>query len=143
MGRVSVNRGFPLFLRYLAWFVGFFILLLIDRHYIAVVTKLKENFIVLPSIWYGVLAPIVLGAYTATAFVRKCTFKMCIPMLLCMSLPCLIFVLYVPIAFTLAVYNIQVRLPGWLPDSNATDLLSFVGGLALIKSFFSGSANSE
>lgn len=143
MQRISVNRGLPLFLHYLAWFIGFFILLLIDRHFIAVVTKLKYSFIVLPSIWYGVLAPIVLGAYTFTAFVRKWTYKVCIPILICMSLPCLILALYVPVAFTLAAYNIHVRLPEWLPDSKDTDLISFAGGLALMKGFFSTNANSE
>ncbi|WP_342511662.1 hypothetical protein MKY34_14190 [Sporosarcina sp. FSL K6-1522] len=134
----------------LLWTAGLFGLLLIGvKLEIMIKQSFEISFTVLPLFWFQAIAPLLLGVYTSLLFVTIKSFRLQLPLLLCVTLPCLLISFYMPIAFMIvsamssSPENFSVPIPFWMLTINSFGIVPVVAGLTLVMSLFGTPGNQS
>ncbi|MBA9025555.1 hypothetical protein [Peribacillus huizhouensis] len=121
----------------LFWVVGLLGLLFMGFHFEqSLQQKASETYHILPLFWFYSIAPFLLGAYISLLFIQKWLFKMNKPLILCVSVPCLIISFYSPIVTTF--FPNATFLPNvfWTFELSFFGITPMVAGLTLIVGLF-------
>lgn len=138
-----MRRNWSNYVLKLMWLIGFIALLLISsdleqsiRQTVATTFKPQNMF------WFYANAPLVIGVYISFIFIREWSFKLNVPLLLCITVPCFIVTFYFPIAYVIASLttatpgSFSVPSPFWMLDLNSLKIPSLVAGLTLMIGIF-------
>lgn len=125
------------------WLIGLFALVFIGYHYEQIV---KENtaitFNMMAEFWFSSSVPFLFGIYFSLLFVKKWSCKVNMPLLLCISIPCLILTFYSPVVYTIVATttsspsSFSVPIPFWLYKVNYFGIVPIVAGFTLITGLF-------
>jgi hypothetical protein len=101
----------------------------------------SETFNLLPVLWFSFAVPVLFGIYLSFLFIKNWSLKINVPLLLCVSLPCLILSMYTPVVSTVAMMtsssaSLTFPVPFWMLEINHLGIVSFVGGFSLFISLF-------
>ena len=119
---------------YVNWVIGL-IFFVIGSYNLGVSVKhqVATTFNQSPQYWFSSIIPFFFGIHLSLLFLKKRSFKMNLPLLLCVSVPCMLFSFYIPIAFTFA--SSYALIPFWMVKFNYYGYVSIVGGFTLTLSF--------
>jgi hypothetical protein len=132
------------------WVIGLIILLEISadfKNQIQQTSNLTSNKI--PLLWYIPFSSVVIGFYISILLVKKWAFELNLPLLLCVSLPCILLSFGYPILATLStlaslpVYVESSSISFFLLDIFSSDVIGIIAGLTIILSIFNVHLKSE
>lgn len=109
----------------------------------------SETFSVNAIVWYHLIASILFGFYLSLLFVKKWSFTFNPSLFWCVTIAGMLLLFSYPILTTFASFDSlpeilnNIRLPFWLLQMSATNLLGIVVGMTLILSCFSAQSNNE
>jgi hypothetical protein len=134
----------------LLWIVGLFAIVIISSQLEQSIKQhVATNYKMLPLFWFYSVVPVVFGVYVALLFVRIRSIKLNFPLILCVTIPCLLGAFYSPVIFTIVQNNTStpdsytMPIPIWMYSTNAIGILSVVAGLTLIVGLFGGNEQSK
>jgi hypothetical protein len=122
----------------LLWGVGLIVLLLISYH---LENKVRNHVAItfqsLPIFWFIPTAYFVFGIYISLVLDRDWTVKWNWPLIVCVTLPFLIFAFYSPVIYTIVQStssdnNFSVPIPFWMMKINSLGIPSIVAGITLM-----------
>lgn len=127
----------------LLWFAGLLGLILIGYHFKLKIEQIfDETFNPLYLIWYNSILPFLFGIYISLLFVKKWSFKINTPLLLCVAVPCLILSFYGPFVISIP-FSFNLPEPFWLLQINTFDIAPVVAGLTIVVGLFEGNRPSK
>ncbi|MFJ7678600.1 hypothetical protein ACIQXQ_11220 [Peribacillus sp. NPDC097198] len=133
-------RPYPTWFTYVVkvlWLAGLFVLLVVSYTLgLTIQKKVEATFIIEPLFWFDSVVPLVFGLYVSLLFVKGWTFKLQMPLFICVTLPCLILSLYVPIVYTFFPNAAYFPDPYWLLTRDSFRIIPVVAGLTLFTSLF-------
>ena len=139
-----------LFLSRFLWTVGLFGLLLIGAKLEIIIKQYFDtSFKILPLLWFQATAPLLLGIYTSLLFVKIKSFNLQLPLLLCVTLPCLLISFYMPITYTIistmtsSPGNFSGLIPFWMMTINSFGVVPVIAGLTLVMGLFGTPSNQS
>ncbi|MDF2902990.1 MAG: hypothetical protein K0S25_628 [Bacillus sp. (in: firmicutes)] len=109
----------------------------------------NETYNLLPVLWFNLFSSIAFGLYISILFVKKWSFKINFPLLLCVSIPCILLSFAYPILATLSSFeslpeNIaNSTISFWLLKIFSSDVVGIIAGLTIILSVFDVQLKSE
>lgn len=122
------------FLWKLSWVVGLFLLVIISFDIENQINSYSvSTFDIIPKIWANFFIHIIWGIYLSLIFIKKWTFQVNLPLLICVFLPCILFSLNFPIS---ALTSLYIPLGGWTIKVITSGLIEIVAGLTLMLSIF-------
>ncbi len=134
----------------LLWIAGLFAMIIISyqleqslRNHVA------TNFNPLPLFWFHTIVPAVFGVFIALLFVKSWSVKLNFPLILCVTIPCLLIAFYSPVILTIVQNttatpdSYTVPIPLWMHEINSNGIPSVVAGLTLIVGLFGGTKQSK
>jgi len=124
------------------WLLGLIAMVLIGYDLEESVLKIESsNFNHLTPFWFFSVAPAFFGIYLSLLFIKKWSVKINEPLLICVSVPCLILTFYSPVVYTIVSMTtssttFSVPIPFWLLKINHSGMISLVGGFSLFMALF-------
>jgi hypothetical protein len=118
----------------LAWVVGLFLLVIISFDIENQIDSYSSStFDIIPIIWANFFIHFIWGIYLSLIFIKKWTFQVNLPLLICVFLPCILFSLNFPIS---TLTSLHIPLGGWTIKVITSGLIEIVAGLTLMLSIF-------
>ncbi|AWE07255.1 hypothetical protein DCE79_07625 [Lysinibacillus sp. 2017] len=119
----------------LAWVVGLLLLTIISFDIDKQIDSFSaSSFNISPKFWANFLIHFIWGIYLSLICIKKWTFQINLPLLICVFLPCILFSLIIPIS---VVTSINVPLGGiWFVKVLASGFIEIVAGFTLMLSIF-------
>lgn len=134
----------------LIWVVGLIVLVLLCYHWEQMLKQqVQTTYDVLPLFWFNSFAPFFIGMYTAPLFIKRWSFTLNTPLILCVTAPCLIFSFYDPMISTLTAKGVflpsffSADLTFWLLSINSYGIVPLVAGCTLIYGLFGVASKSK
>jgi hypothetical protein len=138
----------PYFLK-IIWLIGFIILVVGSSDFKNHIQQTgKETFNMIPVLWSIPFISIVVGCYISILFVKRWTFKLNLPLLLCVSLPCILLAFAYSILATFTSFGsvpilvVSSNLSFLLVKIFSADVVGIVAGLTLILSILNGKSEN-
>ncbi len=132
------------------WVLGLIGCTLISYHFEQTVKQKGEaTFDFLPLYWFKSVVPILFGVYISLLFVKWRSMTINTPLLLCVSIPCLIIALYNPVIYSIVANttssssSFSVPIPFWMIKINSLGIPSIVAGATFFPSFFGNSPSKN
>ena len=118
----------------LAWVVGLFLLVIISFDIENQIDSYSSStFDIIPKVWANFFIHFIWGIYLSLIFIKKWTFQVNLPLLICIFLPCILFSLNFPI---ITLTSLGIPLGGWTIKVITSGLIEIVAGLTLMLSIF-------
>lgn len=144
------NYFWSSYCRKILWVIGLVALSFISFNYKNQIQQTaSETFNVIPIIWSNSLTSILFGIYLSLILVKKWSLNINRSLLWCVSIPCMLLSLALPIFATLSTFeylpeNISSSsFSFWLIKISSTDLFGIIAGLTIILSFFNAHSNKK
>ncbi|MFB5284476.1 hypothetical protein [Peribacillus sp. Hz7] len=132
-----MNLKWSIWILKLIWIVGLVGLILTGYHFEQYTQQnTNKTFNVLPLYWFYSIVPFLFGAYISLLFVKKWSFKINKPLLLCVTAPCFIISFYLPTVSTFFANATFLPNAFWVFELNSFGIVSMVAGLTLIVGLF-------
>lgn len=133
-----MRRNWSNYVLKILWVIGFIALLLIYSHLEQSIKQtVSITFKPQNLYWFYAIAPLVIGMYISL-IIREWSFKLNVPLLLCITVPCFIVAFYFPIVHVFSTLttttpdSFTVLIPLWMLDINSLKIPSLVAGLTLM-----------
>jgi hypothetical protein len=127
----------------LLWVIGLLALLLVAFHYQQMIKQdFEATFNPLSTYWFHSIVPFLFGLYSSLLLIKRKTFNINLPLLLCVTCPLLILAFYSPVTYTIFLNiapnpsSFSVPIPFWLFKLNSFEIVPIVAGLTLSVSLF-------
>ncbi|MBK3493748.1 hypothetical protein JFL43_02510 [Viridibacillus sp. YIM B01967] len=133
----------------LIWVVGLFGLILGSYHLKQMVEQqVSQNYIIGPRFWLDATMPFLFGLYISLLFIKRWTFKINIPLFLCVTVPCLIISFYTPVVYTITSNStsdlvLSIPMPFWLFKLNSYGIAPITAGLTFLISLCGASQHQS
>lgn len=137
--RGGINLNAKAFVYKVMWLLGLLVLLVVGYHLENTVQRISsDTFNIFPQVWFSSLLPSFFGGYLSLLFIKRWSIHINASLLWCISLPCLILTIYVPVISSIASQTTSsfFKIPMWLHQINHFGILSFVGGFTLLIALF-------
>ncbi|MEK4486100.1 hypothetical protein MHH81_10990 [Psychrobacillus sp. FSL H8-0484] len=124
----------------LIWVIGLFLLTIISYD---TKNQIKDSFTFHSEMiyWTRFIILFIWGIYLSLIFIKKWSFKINLPLLTCIFIPCFFFSLIMPLS---ATFSISFSTGGmWLVKVLISNLIEIVAGLTFMLSIFSNSISKS
>lgn len=149
-GVFEMRHNWSKFALKLIWVIGLFGMVFVGFHYEQIVKHYVETTLnPLPQFWFNSTIPFLFGVYMSILFVKVWSFKINLPLFLCVTIPCLIISFYSPVIYTIVSNttstpsSFSVPIPFWMIKINYFGIAPIVAGLTLIVSLFGDTKQSK
>ncbi|MGG1662384.1 hypothetical protein [Brevibacillus sp. NRS-1366] len=120
------------------WFVGLVVLayLAFDCGYM-IKEHVASTYDSTPFVWFSAGSAFLFGMYLSLLFVKRWSFQVNLPLLLCVCIPCLLLTAYYPIVYTFDLsFPFDILIAPWLWKVIDNDIVSIVAGFTLLMGLF-------
>ncbi|KGR79023.1 hypothetical protein [Ureibacillus manganicus] len=118
----------------LAWVVGLFLLIIIGFDIEKQIQSYSAStFNIAPNIWGFFIIHFIWGIYLSLILIKKWTFQINLPLLICVFLPCVLFSLILPIS---AITSMHFPFGVWFLNVIPSGVIEIVAGLTFMLSIF-------